>query len=216
MDAMQLVTRISDAWHTEPSDDATARRIVDAATRQLELFGIQRTTMEDVARRAGVSRVTVHRHFATKDLLVEAVVHTETRRFLAELGAFVDQYDSLEDRIVEGFGFAASRLRRHTLLRRLLDGEPELFLPQLTTGAGPLIAFARTMVVDYAATRLPHLDADDVALGAELGIRVIISLVLAPDGIVDLDDRDRLRDLAHRFLPMAVVQPPPRRARQRG
>jgi AcrR family transcriptional regulator len=208
MNAMELIHRVTAAWHQPPSEDTTAQRVLEAAARQLELFGIQRTTMEDVARRAGVSRVTIYRHFATKDVLVEAVVLQEVRSFLDELRAFVEDQTTDEERIIEGFAFTATRLRDHTLLRRLLEGEPELFLPQLTTGAGPLVALARSLIVDYAARRMPHLPTEDVEVGAEVGVRLMISLILTPESVVDLDDPERLRALARRFLPYALLEPP--------
>lgn len=204
MDALQLLHRVADRWHQAPSDDATARRIVAAAAKQLELFGIQRTTMEDVARRAGVSRVTVYRHFDAKDALVEAVVLAEARQFLDELGAFLDAYGSDEERIVEGFAFVATNLREHQLLQRLLEREPELFLPQLTTGAAPLIAVARQMIVAWARTRLDRVPPEDLEVAAEVGVRMVLSLILTPEGVIDLADPDRLRDLARRVLPYAL------------
>ena len=200
MNATELLHRIRDAWHTAPNDDVTARRVLDAAARQLELFGIQRTTMEDVARRAGVSRVTVYRHYANKDDLVEAVVLREVRRFLDQLRTFIEQYDTDEDRVVEGFAFVASTLRSHTLLQRLVEGEPELFLPQLTTGAGPLIAFARTLIVDYSRERIRGLSDAELTVAAEIGIRLTLSLVLTPDSAIDLDDADGLRRMAARYI----------------
>src|SRR5258708_39573373 len=117
MNALELINRVHGAWHKAPVDDTTAARVLEAAAKQLELFGIQRTTMDDVARRAGVSRVTIYRHFENKDVLVEAVVLDEVRRFLDELGAFLEEFDDDADRAVEGFVFTVTRLRRHTLLR---------------------------------------------------------------------------------------------------
>ena len=46
--------------------DDTSSRILDAAFELFSWIGVQRSTMEDVARRAGVSRITVYRRFATK------------------------------------------------------------------------------------------------------------------------------------------------------
>src|SRR3954451_12888688 len=91
--------------------NATTERILAAALAQFEDFGIRRTTMEDVARRARVSRVTVYRRFPQKERLVEAVILGEAYRFFAELEAAVARLDAVEDRIVEGFArtLAAAR-----------------------------------------------------------------------------------------------------------
>ena len=52
-----------------PGPDPTTERILVGALQQFEEFGLRRTTMEDVARRVGVSRVTIYRRFAGKDAL---------------------------------------------------------------------------------------------------------------------------------------------------
>nr|MDT0664452.1 helix-turn-helix domain-containing protein [Micromonospora sp. DSM 115978] len=71
----------TDALERVDDADETRARILDAAYEQFCRTGIQRSTMEDVARRAGVSRITVYRRFATKDVLVEHVVRREFRRY---------------------------------------------------------------------------------------------------------------------------------------
>ena len=64
-----------------PRNDEVTERLLDAAPDQFCRMGIRRSTMEDVARRAGVSRITAYRRFATKDALVEQVVRREFRRY---------------------------------------------------------------------------------------------------------------------------------------
>src|SRR5919106_1546765 len=59
----------------------TGARILDASYELFCRIGIQRATMEDVARQAGVSRITVYRRFATKAALVDHVVRGEIRRY---------------------------------------------------------------------------------------------------------------------------------------
>ncbi|MGH9136818.1 MAG: TetR/AcrR family transcriptional regulator [Acidimicrobiales bacterium] len=211
MNALEMLTRaFSTGQHREPDDDddagaTTAKRILDAARRRLELFGIQRTTMEDIARRSGVSRVTVYRHFPTKEALLEAVLLREVRRFLVELGTLIETLDSDEDRIVEGYAFVVRTLREHKLLQRLLHGEPELFLPQLTTEAGPMIAVARDLIVDYLVSHAPaKLSREEAAVAAEIGIRLTLSLVLTPETAIDLDDTEAVRRIVRRLPAWAI------------
>ncbi|MEA2449540.1 MAG: hypothetical protein QOG63_1472, partial [Thermoleophilaceae bacterium] len=120
--------------------DATTERILAAALEQFEELGIRRTTMEDVARRARVSRVTIYRRFPGKDRLVEAVILGEAQRFFAELETAVAGLESIEERIVEAFVHTLSAAREQRLLNRLLRTEPEMLLPHLTTDGGRVVA----------------------------------------------------------------------------
>ena len=45
------------------SQQETRQRIVDAAVALHESLGVARTTVTDIAKRAGVGRLTVYRHF---------------------------------------------------------------------------------------------------------------------------------------------------------
>ena len=59
----------------ETRSDRKRRQILEAATEHFLADGYERTSMDDVARRAGVSKQTVYQHFQTKaDLLSEVVV----------------------------------------------------------------------------------------------------------------------------------------------
>jgi len=62
------------------SQEATRRRIVDAALALHEEVGPARTTVVELARRAGVGRVTVYNHFPDDAALLAAT----TERWLAE------------------------------------------------------------------------------------------------------------------------------------
>jgi len=55
------------------------QRLLDAAEACFEQFGLAKTTMEDVARSAGMSRATVYRYFTNRDELLMGVVEREAR-----------------------------------------------------------------------------------------------------------------------------------------
>src|SRR6185369_11944881 len=57
--------------------DANARRaaIVDAAAQVFLRYGFKKTSMDDLARAAGLSRQGLYLHFATKEDLFKAGVH---------------------------------------------------------------------------------------------------------------------------------------------
>lgn len=189
-----------------PVYGAATENILEAALRQFEDFGLRRTTIEDIARRAGVSRVTIYRHFKNKETLVEAVIVRETQAFYERLDAAVQRFDTTDERLVEGFAFALTHARQHALLNRLLRTEPETFLPYLTTVGGPLVAAARAFVAEGLGRevkegRLPPLD---VEVAAELLVRLVLSFLLTPDSAAPLDTEAQARRFARRYLAPAL------------
>jgi AcrR family transcriptional regulator len=186
-----------------PADEA-GERILDAATEQVEDFGLRRFTVDDVARRVGLSRVTIYRHFPKKDRLVEAVLQRELNRFLQAIDAAAEPYETLEQRLVEGFVFALTYLRRHRLLNRLLRTEPELLLPALTVHAGGVLAAGREFVAGFARSEaeeggLPLRDEEIDAI-SELLSRAVLSFVLTPDSVLGMKTPADIRRFAEHYL----------------
>jgi AcrR family transcriptional regulator len=184
--------------------DAPSQRILDAAITQAEDFGLRRFTIDDVARRVGVSRVTVYKYFPKKDQLVEAILLHELRRFLREIDKAVSGYDTLEDRLVEGFVFALTFLRNHRLLNRVLRTEPELILPNLTLRAGPILSASREFIAGFARAeadegRLP-LPEEDIQGVSEMLARSVLSFVLTPESVLGLRTNAEIRRFAVRYL----------------
>jgi AcrR family transcriptional regulator len=174
--------------------DPLRERILAAALEQFQLVGLRRTTVGDVARRAGVGRVTVYRRVGDKRELVVAAIQSEVSRLIAAVRAAIAPLESVEDRLVEAFVVGLQTVRSHPLLRRLLETEPDDLLPYLTLDFGPILAVARTfMARDLGPVRDPELVG-------ELLARLSQSLVLTPEGRVPLDDDRRLRTFARTYL----------------
>jgi AcrR family transcriptional regulator len=176
---------------------STRVRIMLAAVAQCEEVGLRRATMEDVARRAGLGRATLYRHFPSKDALVQAIILAETQAFFAALDGAVAGCDSAEARLVEGFAFALDYVRGHALLAKLLRTEPETLLPYLI-GGGQLIAVA----TDAVAQRIHGAPARSAGERetAELLVRLVLSLALTPQSALGAEDRDGAVRLARRHL----------------
>ena len=186
-----------------PGQDASDR-ILAAAILEAEEFGMRRFTIGDVARRAGLSRVTIYNHVPGKDRLVEAVLLHELRRFLRDIDAAVADYDTLEERLVEGFVFGLTFLRRHRLLNRLLRSEPELLLPYLTVKGSPVLAAGREFSAGFArseaeAGKLP-LTEEQIEGVSELLARAVLSFVLTPDSVLGLKTQAEIRAFAETYL----------------
>lgn len=186
-------------------DEAT-ERILDAALAAFVDFGLRRTTMEDIAGRLGISRVTIYRRFSSKEALIDAVLMREAQRFFQDLDGAVARYESTDERLAEGFAFTLDFLRGHALLNRILTTEPEALLPHLTVEAAPILAAARGFVAERLGReveqgRLPPLDAE---IAAELLVRLVLSFLLTPESSATLDGHGQARRFARRYLAPAL------------
>jgi AcrR family transcriptional regulator len=65
-------------------------RIFKAAVAHFSRYGLRRTTMDDVAAAAGVSRKTVYNYFTNKSVLLAEVIFDEARRVNARARRAVD------------------------------------------------------------------------------------------------------------------------------
>jgi AcrR family transcriptional regulator len=190
--------------------DSVAERILDAALGQFEDFGLRRSTMEDIAKRCGMSRITIYRRFPKKENLIEAVVLRELKSFLdclEKVGAESETGGELgaADKMVERIAFALQYLGNHLLLRRLLRTEPESILPSLTVNGGVVVDMAREHIAasirhDLFGARAPSAEAErQVQVVAELGVRIVLSFILTPSSAIPMatleDARAFARDL---------------------
>ena len=182
------------------SADATTEKILDAAMAQFLDFGLRRTTVEDVAMRAGVSRVTVHRRFGRKSELIQGVMLRELSRFLKEFDETVSPLPALEDKLVEGFVVTMRAARSNPLITRLLATEPEVLLPELTVRGGPFLSAACGFLVSYTQVEATEYEAADVAAIGEIFVRLVASFLLTPSTVTDVGDDASARRYAQRHL----------------
>jgi AcrR family transcriptional regulator len=137
-----------------PADDP----LLDAARDCVLAVGVRRTTLTDVARRAGVSRMTVYRRFPDVTALLQALMTREFARLLADAEAEAEATGAATERerlallLPEG----AERLCGHPLFQRILDVDPELLHPYVFQRLG---AFQR-LVLDGLAHRIARGQED--------------------------------------------------------
>ncbi|TDB92662.1 TetR/AcrR family transcriptional regulator [Actinomadura sp. 7K534] len=201
----------TDAVEQVDEMDETRANVLDAAYEQFSRMGIQRSTMEDVARRAGVSRITVYRRFVTKDALVEQVVRREFRRYFDRFLTEIKQAETAADRVVLGFVSALRAIRSNPLIGGLSAAEPDLLMASTISDDGRTLAIVRQFVAGQlrreqrAGNVSPDLDIDFVA---EMMVRVSGSFLAIPSELIDLDDDEQVAALARRFLVPMLDAPP--------
>jgi AcrR family transcriptional regulator len=108
--------------------DPASTAILDAAVVEFERFGFRRAALDDVARRAKVSRTTIYRKFAGRDELVIAVIDRENATLFADIADELKSVGPQSNYYVEAFTSAILRFRTHRVLNQLINEEPALAL----------------------------------------------------------------------------------------
>jgi AcrR family transcriptional regulator len=108
--------------------DPGRNAILDAALVEFERHGFRRVALDDVARRARVSRTTIYRRFGGRDELVAAVIERENVALFADIAAELKNVRRQSNYYVEAFTLAILRFRRHRVLNRMITDEPALML----------------------------------------------------------------------------------------
>lgn len=188
----------------EPS---TADRLLSAARESILLVGWKRTTLTDVANRAGVSRMTVYRTYADMTELLADLMMREQAALVATAVDSVDESRAWPDRLAVGVARTVAALRDNDLFRRMVDVDPEWVLPYLLERRGRF----QDAVLDVVGERIAQgqrdggiRPGDPVVLARTVLLTAhgfVISAPIMTDATVaqsTLDDE--LADLLRRYL----------------
>ncbi len=179
-------------------------QILAATVTCIGRYGIAKTTLEDVAREAAVSRATVYRHFAGgRDQLIGEAITWEVGRFFTRLGLHVDDAPDFATRLERGLIFAHRAVEEHEILQKVVETEPERLLPQLTV-TGPLVlavlrGYLEPLVQDERLR--PGLGPEEAA---DWLARNVLSFIVA-QGHWDLTDPVAVRRLVRTQLLAGVL-----------
>jgi AcrR family transcriptional regulator len=149
--------------------------LLDAARECILAVGWRRTTLTDVARRGGVSRMTIYRIWPDMQTLLADLM---TREWSQLAGAAAQQAAAQPTgaaRLAAGVVATVRALRGNGLLRRILEVDPEMLLPYLLDRRGRsqdgILALLEPLIVagqDDGSVRLgdPALLARSIVLAA--------------------------------------------------
>lgn len=191
---------VGDAGAEAPSGSAHETRLLDAALRCIARWGVSKTTLDDVAREAGVSRATVYRVVpGGKDGVIDKLARREARRYFTAVAEAMAAATTLEDTLVAGMAEAGRGILGHEALQYLLAHEPEAVLPRL--------AFAKLdeVLAVSAAVAAPPLERwlapDDARRTAEWAARLVLSYACTPgDSDIRIDNAASVRRLVRAFV----------------
>ncbi|KUO05615.1 TetR family transcriptional regulator [Streptomyces caeruleatus] len=166
--------------------------MLDAVRDCVLAVGVRRTTLTDVARRAGVSRMTLYRRWPDVRSLVGDLM---TREWVAvATGAMPERRAGAHARglIVDGLVAGVEAFRVHPLFRKIVDVDPELLLPYVLDRRGASQEALIALLAD--AVREGHTDgsvrAGHVERQARALLLIVQSFTLSLRTMTDEDDAD--------------------------
>ncbi len=177
--------------------DPYAERILEAARGELLEHGLRRTSLDEIARAAEVSRATLFRRFPNRDALVFALAAREARAAIARVDAQVAEIDDAEEFLVAGALGVIREITGNGLLQRLLVTDSEQILPLLTSRSAPILEIGREYIVGHLRRFRDDgalLDGDLEVMG-ELLARQVLSFSVNRDSLLPLDDEKKFAEV---------------------
>ena len=184
--------------------------MIDGAEACFRRYGMMKTTVEDVAAAAEVSRATVYRYFADRDELILAVLLREAERFLQRLERRVANQPDLGHALVAGVLYTMKAVDADENLALLFAPEAVGTTTKIAGASAALFSITGDFLRPiFAAARQrgelrPEVDIDDAS---EWLLRVILSLltVKGPKARSQAETAKFLEDL---LVPSLVVSAP--------
>jgi AcrR family transcriptional regulator len=191
---------------TVPDSSSTTEAILDAAVVEFEQHGFRRVALDDVARRAGISRTTIYRRFRNKDELTAAVIERENVTLFADIASELKQAAPQSNYYVEAFTLAILRFRKHRVLDRMIRDEPALVLELAGRHYGAaIVRMGEALRVIFPAGFAERIGEKAVNEFADTILRYAAMVLLLPSA-QPLESPDDIRTFATRhFLPSLPV-----------
>ena len=171
-------------------------RILDAAASCVLAYGVDRVTLAEIARRAGVSRPTVYRHFPDVRSILASLLTLRITRTLDEVPSGGVGRAHLVDRVVG----IARLLLREPVIMAVLHQDPDLAMVYLSERLGT----SQLILLDTVADEIAAAQADgsvragDVRKLAAMCLLIAQSTILSADLVTPILDADALAvELAH-------------------
>jgi len=189
-----------------PGADPTLEAILDAAVVEFERHGFRRVALDDVARRAQVSRTTIYRRFSNKDELVAAVIERENVRLFTDIANELKQAGPQANYYVEAFTLSLLKFRHHRVLDQMITDEPGLVLELAGQHYSAAIErMAEALRVIFPTGFTERIGEQAVTELADTILRYAAMALLLPSA-QPLETADDIRAFARRhFLPSLPV-----------
>ena len=126
--------------------------LLDAAEACFSRFGLDKTTVDDIAAEAGMSRSMVYRVVDGRDDLLDGVLARLTERYIAHLAAQLDPDASLADVLVDAIGDVVALARTDPTVAAMFVGGDRATAGSAVAGSSQIRQRARSFAREVLAT----------------------------------------------------------------
>ncbi|KEI69335.1 TetR/AcrR family transcriptional regulator [Endozoicomonas elysicola] len=159
----------------------TPERILNAAKRCYQQTGILKTSMEEIALEAEISRRTLYRHFSSHHEILSYVIQEAAREFLDDMSQALRQTQSFDDFFIEALLYSIERgpeVSSHSFLfgQDILPIMNDLYLCSENFRVFSIRFWEKEFLKRYSQNPA-HLDME---ITSELFNRIVLSYLATP------------------------------------
>lgn len=187
---------------TAPELSESAARIVESARTCFERYGIQKTTIEDIAKAAGVSRPTVYKHFPGKMEIVDHISLSEVDKIQQVLSRRLTRHSTFAEQMTEVVHSSVMVASENLYVRRFVEAMGEAAHSYAPSGPYQKAARARWHATLENARATGEL-ADDLDLDEVVSWLSLNQIIL----LATLEQMEGGEAHLRRFIRRFVVEP---------
>jgi len=104
-------------------DEEVKNAILGAAKRVFQKWGLNKTTMEDIAHEAGKGKSTLYYYFKSKDEIFEFLIKNELNSILTKAKSTINQISSSKEKLKKYISTTLNEIKNTVSLYSLVKGE---------------------------------------------------------------------------------------------
>ena len=186
--------------------EMTRQKIIEAALNCYETMGLEKTTMETVAKEAGIGRATLYRHFTNQDEILAEAVLSEMGEVQRKIEAELDDLTDL-DKFLENACFIVLKESPKKTVASQMFGSGGAIVQRAALGQDLLTGFGEFLLTDfYQEAKKQQRIADGVELShiVEWITRFLTSYLATPSSLFSSDEELRFL-IQHALIPVILV-----------
>ena len=180
-----------------PKSEIEAKsRVCSAALACLKRQGIEKTTMSDIAKEAGIARPTLYKYFKNLEEVLSTAIDIEAYSFAEDVVKHAKKFATIEERIVETIIYVVEELPKDPNLSIIINDDRAKTLRDRAFSDEATLVFSEMTAVPLIEIR-PELMDQGVEI-SEIMSRFAISMILFPGKYAN--DSEGLRALINRRI----------------